>query len=301
MDDVTDTAFRQVVAETAAPDLFFTEFASVDGLQSRGRDNVMRKLKFDRPERPLIAQVWGLKPENYLKTARELAGMGFDGIDINMGCPTPVVTKKGACSALINNRALAAEIIAATKEGAGALPVSVKTRIGFKTKVTEDWCGFLLAQDLAALTIHGRTAKEMSKVPNHWDEIAKVAPLRDRLAPETILIGNGDVESCQQGTELAQRCGLDGIMIGRGIFKNPWIFNGQAHQIDQKRQLKLFVRHIELFEQAWQGKKNPNVLKKFAKMYVNHFEGAVEMRTQIMTAKTLEQLRDIVLRLAETE
>lgn len=293
MDDVTDTAFRRLIAETAPPDLYFTEFASVDGLQSPGRSNVMQKLKFTDTEQPLIAQVWGLKPENYLKSAQEIAKMGFAGIDINMGCPTPVVTRKGACSALINNRELAAEIIAATKEGAGELPVSVKTRIGFKTKVTEDWCGFLLEQDIDALTVHGRTTKEMSRVPNNWDEIGKVVTLRKTLAKETIIIGNGDVMNKQQGRELAAEYGLDGIMIGRGIFRDPFVFDHDTNN-DKNRRIKLFDRHIDLFIESWGAQKNPSTLKKFAKMYIQGFEGASAIRAEIMSMTTLTEMKAMI-------
>ncbi|MBP9131985.1 tRNA-dihydrouridine synthase [Candidatus Saccharibacteria bacterium] len=294
MDDVTDTAFRQLVVEIGAPDLFFTEFASVDGLQSPGRSNVKQKLKFRENERPLIAQIWGMNPENYLTSAREIAEMGFDGIDINMGCPTPVVTRKGGCSAMINTPDLAAEIIAATKEGAGNLSVSVKTRIGFKKIATEEWCGFLLEQDIAALTVHGRTAKELSKVPCHWDEISKVSQLRTDMKLETFIIGNGDVLSRQQGLELAKEHNLDGIMIGRGIFKDPFLFVNDKTNDNAERRFQLFSKHIDNFEQAWGSDKNPATLKKFAKMYINGFEGASEARNQLMQTNTLTELKDCV-------
>lgn len=294
MDDVTDTAFRQVVADTAPPDLFFTEFASVDGLQSPGRSNVMQKLKFTEREHPLIAQIWGLRPENFYKSAQEIAQMGFDGIDLNMGCPTPTVTKKGACSALINTPTLAAEIIAATKEGAGDLPVSVKTRIGFKQIITEEWCGFLLQQGIAALTIHGRTAKEMSKVPPHWDEAAKVVDIRNDMKIKTYIVGNGDILSRADGVTKAKQYKLDGVMIGRGIFKNPWVFGQTDYLYNEQERLKLFYNHIELFEQAWGADKNPATLKKFAKMYINGFEGASDIRSEAMMSKDLAGLRKVV-------
>jgi len=294
MDDVTDTSFRQLVAEVAAPDVFFTEFASVDGLQSPGRSNVMQKLKFTEHERPLIAQIWGLNPENFYKTAQEISEMGFDGIDLNMGCPTPVVTKKGACSALINNPTLAAEIIDATKRGAGDLPVSVKTRIGFKTAITEEWCGFLLEQGITTLTVHGRTAKELSKVPNHWDEIGKVVELRDSMKIETYIVGNGDVLSREEGLAKADHYSLDGIMIGRGIFKDPYVFSKTDKSKDRNDLLKMYAKHIDLFEEAWGAAKNPATLKKFAKMYINGFEGASEIRAEAMFCRDLSGLREVV-------
>src|SRR3989344_5899284 len=218
MDDVTDTVFRQVVAVVSKPNLFFTEFTNVDGLQSVGREKVLTRLQHQKTERPLIAQIWGLNPENFCKSAQDISKMDFDGIDLNMGCPEHGTVKKGACSALINNPELAAQIIAATKKGAGDLPVSVKTRIGFSEIQTEEWCGFLLKQDIAVLTVHGRTVKEMSKVPAHWDEIGKVVKLRDKMGLKTLIIGNGDVENREDGLKKVQEYGVDGIMIGRGIF-----------------------------------------------------------------------------------
>jgi tRNA-dihydrouridine synthase len=224
MDDVTDTVFRRVVAECARPDLFFTEFVNVDGLQSPGRPNLLKKIAFTPSEQPLVAQVWGKDPENYYKTAQELAEMGFAGIDINMGCPAKTEVKNGCCAALINNRPLALEIIKATQEGAaGRIPVSVKTRLGFN-EVDLSWHELLLQQKLDMLTLHGRTRKEMSAVPAHWDLIGEVRKLRDQIALETLFVGNGDVRDRQHAEELAREYGLDGVMIGRGVFKDPFAF-----------------------------------------------------------------------------
>src|SRR5579862_7553478 len=222
MDDVTDTVFRQVVSDCAKPDLFFTEFVNVDGLQSPGREHLLPKLKLTAKEKPVIAQLWGLKPENFYKTTKELAGMGFSGVDLNMGCPVKTVIKNGACAALINNRGLAGEIIDATKEAAGdSLPVSVKTRVGFTT-VDMGWIEFLFSKILNMLSIHGRTAKQLSKVPANWDLIGQAVKLRNSLSPSTLIVGNGDVMDRRQGEELAKRYGLDGIMIGRGILHDPF-------------------------------------------------------------------------------
>ncbi len=192
MFEVTDTVFRQVIAGVAAPDLFVTEFVNADALQSPGRAATLVRLEKTSAEKPLIAQIWGMKPDNYYKTAQELAAMGFDGIDINMGCPEKNVVRNGACIGLINNWELAAEIIQATKRGAGSLPVSVKTRLGMN-EIDYSWHEFLLNQKLAMLIIHGRTRKEMSKVPVHWDAIEHIRHLRDQLSPTTLLVGNGDV------------------------------------------------------------------------------------------------------------
>lgn len=180
MEDVTDTVFRQVIIKAGRPDVLFTEFCNVEGVQSVGQARVIHRLKFSEIERPIVAQVWGRTPEDYYKTAKLIVELGFDGMDINMGCPVKKVIALGACSALINNHTKAEEIIKACQKGLdGKIPLSVKTRIGFNTIDTENWFGFLLSQDLQAITVHGRTVKELSNVPNHYDQIAKVVEMRN--------------------------------------------------------------------------------------------------------------------------
>lgn len=297
MDDVTDSAFRRLVSEVAKPDLFFTEFANVDGLFSAGNKTVMRKLFFTPEERPLIAQIWGNKPENYEKAAKLIVEMGFDGIDINMGCPERSVMKKGSCAALINNPELAKKIIDAVKKGAdGKIPVSVKTRIGTNKIVTPEWVGFLLEQDLDAITIHGRTAKEMSAVPAHWDEIGKAVKLRNSKNKQTLVIGNGDVRSLSEAKEKVDRYGVDGVMIGRGIFENIWVFDPAVNPetVSTKNRMKLLFRHMELFEETWKGQKNFHILKKFFKIYVKSFDGASDLRVQLMETKNPEEVKKIL-------
>lgn len=364
MDDVTDSPFRQIVSQTYAPDVFYTEFVNADGLQSNGRNNLLSKLVFTQKERPLIVQIWGLKPENFYKTAKQIAngslaneanskskhlGLdkvqgskekrvsrtdgtvsehrtqltqqfaksigrvggsadkqanetqtfgGFDGVDLNMGCPVPVVTKKGACSALINNHSLAQEIIQATREGlrAGApnFPLSVKTRIGFNKINTEDWCGFLLEQNLDALIVHGRTSKEMSKVPTHWDEVSKAVKLRDKIQPKTKVIGNGDISNRQHGLELAKEYELDGVMIGRGIFQDLHAFSEKPKLLGREESLLLYLKHIDLFEQIYGSDRNPAALKKFAKVYVREFAEASDLRAELMQQNNLDSLREVI-------
>ena len=296
MDDVTDTVFRQVVAGCARPDVFFTEFVSVDGLQSKGRQAIIRKLQFTQPETPLIAQVWGMNPDNYQKTATELRKMKFAGIDINMGCPVPKVVKLGACSALINNRQLVSEIIQATKDGvAGKIPVSIKTRLGF-SDVDLGWTQFLLEQRPDALTIHGRTAKQLSKGKSNWDLIGEVRKQRDQISPKTVIIGNGDVKTRIQGEELANKYQLDGIMIGRGVFDDPYVFsdNSMWNQTSKEDRLDLFKKHVKLFITTWGTDKNSATLKKFAKVYVSGFDGAGKLRARIMTTNSTDELLDVL-------
>jgi len=308
MDDVTDTVFRQVIQGTAAPDLFFTEFCNVDGLMSPGRPKLLKKLKFVPSETRLVAQLWGLKPENFKTVAQQIAdgslaremglpeGCNFVGIDLNMGCPAKSEVQNGACAALINNRELAGEIIRATQVGAGDMPVSVKTRLGFSA-VDLSWHEFLLGFKLSMLTIHGRTKKEMSKVPAHWDLIGDVRKLRNQLAPDTLIIGNGDVLDRQHGEDLAKQHGLDGIMIGRGIFQDPYVFAAESpwHNIGKTERVKLYTKHVKLFADTWQqGERPVYTLNKFCKIYINGFDGAKELRDQLMHATSPQHLLEML-------
>ena len=289
MDDVTDTVFRQIVAECAKPDLFFTEFINVDGLQSPGRPKLLHKLSFSELEKPIVAQLWGLKPENFYKTAREVKKMGFDGVDLNMGCPVKTVIKNGACAALINNRDLTEEIITAVREAVGPnFPVSVKTRVGFTT-VDMSWIEFLLKQKLDLLSIHGRTAKQLSEKPANWELIGQARQLRDELCPATKIVGNGDVSTLAQAKELADKYKLDGVMIGRGIFHDPFLFAKKSpwDSWPKQQKLELFIKHIELFRQTYpKGERKFEPLRKFCKVYINGFEGASELRARFMDTKT---------------
>lgn len=285
MEHVTDTVFRQIIASATAPHLFFTEFTSVEGLDSKGVEEVKKRLIFTEKETPIIAQVWGKTPEKYKKASQMIVSMGFDGIDINMGCPDRTVMRNGCCAALITNPNLAKEIISAVKEGTnGTIPVSVKTRIGTNQIVTEEWTSFLLDQDIDALTIHGRTAKEQSLVPAHWDEIGKVPHIRDQKGKSTVIIGNGDVMTYADAVDKATVHNLDGIMIGRGIFQNLWIFDPKKNPetITKSEKLMYLKKHITLFGQTWGTSKDFNIMKKFYKIYVSGFENASELRAQLM-------------------
>lgn len=303
MDDVTDTAFRQVITETARPDYFMTEFVNVDGLQSPGRQKLLHKLKFSKKEKPIIAQIWGKTPDNFYKTAKELVKMGFDGVDINMGCPDKSVIKNGCCIALVNNRELAGEIIAATREGlGGSLPLSVKTRLGLN-EVDYTWHEFLLAQKLNMLIIHGRTAKQMSKAPADWEAINHIRQLRDKLSPgsakatagrpTTLIAGNGDVINRAHGLKLAAQYSLDGILIGRGIFDDPFAFSSNSPWAGYNKQQKiaLYRKHVELFAKTYKkGERKMYTLNKFCKIYVQGFEGAKELREKLMSVKNTKEL-----------
>jgi tRNA-dihydrouridine synthase len=304
LDDVTDTVFRQIIASCQAPDLFFTEFVNVDGLMSPGRPKLLKKLRFTEAETPLIAQLWGLNPENFEAVARQISdgslakelglpeGVNFASIDLNMGCPEKTVVKNGACSALIKNPELAIEIIQAVKRGARDMPVSVKTRIGFSS-IDLNWIETLLKQDLNMLTIHGRTRKEMSKVPAHWDVIGQCVELRDKIAPRTLIVGNGDVITRWQGMELAKQYKVDGVMIGRGVFSDPYVFAKTSpwNEKSQAEKIELYRQHVQLFADTWKNNERPlPTLNKFCKIYINGFDGAKELREKLMASKTIEEL-----------
>ncbi|KKQ29847.1 MAG: hypothetical protein A3H17_01625 [Candidatus Levybacteria bacterium RIFCSPLOWO2_12_FULL_37_14] len=292
MEDVTDTVFRQILAKCGAPDVFFTEFTNVEGMCSRGKVKVGKRFVFTEAERPIIAQIWGLDPAKFLKTAKMVKEMGFDGIDVNMGCPEKSVIKKGACAGLINNPPLAKEIILATRQGAGGLPISVKTRIGIKDIQTEEWTGFLLKMGIDALIVHGRTVAEMSDVPNHWDEIGKAVELRNKMKAKTLIIGNGDVKDRSDAMDKAKKYGLDGIMIGRGIFENLWIFNKKninPDEISYQEKLKLLIEHVTLFDKTWGKTKNFSLMKKFYRIYISGIPNASSVRAELMRIMTAEE------------
>ena len=283
MADVTDSAFRQVVLSCGKPDVFYTEFVSADGLCSeKGRPKLMPHLVFKKNERPIVAQFFGANPENFYKCAQLAVELGFDGIDINMGCPSGKIVKHDSGAGLIRTPELAKEIIRETKRGAGNLPVSVKTRIGYNKIVTEEWVLHLIEAKPAAIIIHGRTSKEMSKVPNHWDEIGKAAALCRKAGIP--VIGNGDIASYSEGLEKSKQFGLDGVMVGRAIFSNPWFFNPSIDPAIKTlaEKIELLKKHIRLFTKLWGTNKNFDTMKKFFKIYISGWEGAKELRAKLM-------------------
>jgi tRNA-dihydrouridine synthase len=298
MDDVTDAAFRSIVADCAPPDVFFTEFVNVDALQTAGRASALRRLQTLGNDQPLVVQLWGKTPENYFKTVQQLLDGTFAlelgwpkdaqllaGIDINMGCPDKTVVGNGCCSALINDRDLASAIITATTQAAaGRVAVSVKTRLGFGN-IDYSWHQFLLGHDIQALTVHARTRQEMSKVPAHWQDLEPIVALRDKLAPNTKIIGNGDVMSRQHGIELARTHKIDGVMVGRAIFSDPYVFGDVSpwHTMSSSQKVQLYISHIERYVQFRpDAVERVDPLKKFCKVYINGFEGASEIRAEFM-------------------
>lgn len=294
MDGVSDTTFREIITEVARPDVFFTEFTNVEALQSSGCDSQVSRFDYTENQRPIIAQIWGINPENYYKSAKLIKNLGFDGIDINMGCPVKDVVKIGACSALMKNLKLVEEIIKSVVKGAGGLPVSVKTRLAFDSIQTDDWIGFLLQFDLAAIIIHGRTVREMSKVPAHWDEIGKAVELRNRLKKKILIVGNGDINSYKDALEKSKKFGVDGVMIGRGIFQNIAIFDKNNKQLSRDERLKVLLNHARLFVKTWKSSKSFLVLRKFFKIYAQNFDGAKELRIRLMESRSLNEVEKII-------
>ncbi len=296
MEAVTDVVFRHVVAKAASPDVFFTEFVNSNSFCSpKGKHSTRGRLAFTEDEQPMVAQIWGTNPEYFREMAHGLKDLGFQGIDINMGCPAKDVVKGGAGSGLIRTPELAAEIIAATKEA--GLPVSVKTRLGdINVDELQGWLTNILQQDVVNLTIHLRTRKEMSKVDAHYELIPEIKKLRDEIAPQTLLTINGDIRDRQHGLELVEKYGVDGVMIGRGVFQNPFAFELEPKEHTQQERLDLLHFQLDLFdkynEELEPRKYDP--LKRFFKIYVRDFADASELREHLMHTTTTKEARELL-------
>lgn len=309
MADVTDAAFRGMFAKYGKPDVTWTEFVSADGLVSEGRKVLKYDLMYSENERPIIAQLFSSHPSKMREAACYVATLGFDGIDINMGCPDKSVEKQGAGAAMMKNIKKAGEIIQAVKDGIKdskkkGVSVSVKTRIGYNNNQIEEWIPFLLSQDIDALTIHARTRKEMSDVPARWEHVKEVVDIRDKMGVKTKIIGNGDVRDLEHGRQLAKETGCDGIMIGRAVFGNPFLFaplhknkkvlndsEGQGFLI---KKLKVMLEHTKLYEKLLGKVKNFANMKKHYKAYVNGFDGAKELRIKLMETKSYKEVEKVI-------
>ncbi|MCJ8101476.1 tRNA-dihydrouridine synthase [Staphylococcus aureus] len=295
MEDVTDIVFRHVVSEAARPDVFFTEFTNTESFcHPEGIHSVRGRLTFSEDEHPMVAHIWGDKPEQFRETSIQLAKMGFKGIDLNMGCPVANVAKKGKGSGLILRPDVAAEIIQATK--AGGLPVSVKTRLGYyEIDEWKDWLKHVFEQDIANLSIHLRTRKEMSKVDAHWELIEAIKNLRDEIAPNTLLTINGDIPDRKTGLELAEKYSIDGVMIGRGIFHNPFAFEKEPREHTSKELLDLLRLHLLLFNKYEKDEiRQFKSLRRFFKIYVRGIRGASELRHQLMNTQSIAEARALL-------
>jgi tRNA-dihydrouridine synthase len=267
-------------------------------LLSKGKEWALVDLRYDADEHPIVAQLFGSKPEQFEAAAKIIRELGFDGIDINMGCPDNNVERQGAGAAFIKKPNIAREIIRATKRGAGTLPVSVKTRIGYAKNEIETWLPVLFAENIATLTVHLRTRNEMSDVPAHWELAPKIVALRDQYAPGTLVLGNGDVSSMDDARTKVAASGMGGAMIGRGIFGDPWFFTEHQPSIGEK--LDRMVIHAETFEKMYLSDQPKNslkgfdVMKKHFKAYCSGFNGAKELRIQLMETSNAAEIKKIV-------
>lgn len=333
MANVTDAAFRRMFAKYGKADVTYTEFVSADGLAlapEEGRAKLLRDLAFTEGERPIVAQFFTSNPGHMEKAAALAQELGFDGVDINMGCPDKAVEKQGAGSALIKTPQRAKELIRAAKRGAPNLPISVKTRLGYNKDTLDEWLPQILEEEPAHVTIHARTRKEMSLVPARWDRVKRAVEIRNEMGSKTLISGNGDVWDIADAYKKAEETGADGVMIGRGIFGKPWMFaakqkteekNGLARDgaepIRETRgpfsqqfsaeptpleetfpsleeRLRIAVEHTKLFEELLGDIKNFAIMKKHFKAYVEGFDGAKELRVQLMEAKNAAEVETII-------
>lgn len=302
MADVTDPAYRVVIAKYGKPDVTWTEFVSADGLyhtrEKKGMKDeenpLMRDLLYTQAERPIVAQLFSSNPENMAYAAKLCASLGFDGVDINMGCPDKSIEKQGCGAAMIKNPEKAKAIIRAARES--GLPVSVKTRIGYNSENMNEWLTAVLEEMPAALTVHLRTRKEMSKVPAHWELMSRAVELRNAVSPETRILGNGDVKDIADAHEKIDSTGADGVMLGRAIFGNPWLFTGRvSEEISEQEKLTALLELARNYE-ALRPQKSFHLLKKHVKAFVVGFDGSAHLRGQLMEAPDFESFINILTR-----
>lgn len=303
MADVTDPAYRRLIAECGKPDVTWTEFVSADGLyhtrekkKLRNEENpLMRDLSFTDAERPVVAQFFTSKPEMMEYAAALAVSLGFDGVDINMGCPDTSIEKQGAGAAHIKDPSQAKKVIQAAHRGTGGrIPVSVKTRIGYTTELIDTWVPALLGEGIAALTLHLRTRKEMSKVPARWELMGRAVDIRNRLGVETRMLGNGDATDLEDAREKARISGADGVMLGRAIFGNPWVFSGRKPEgLSKEERLWALSKLAEYFSELTPPK-HYALLKKHFKAFVSGWQGAVELRAKLMDTNSVDEFRALL-------
>jgi nifR3 family TIM-barrel protein len=300
MADVTDVAFRALVAKRGKPDIFWTEFVSADGLyaltgksEKSSVNPLLRDLQFTPDQRPIVAQIFSSKPDMIAYATKLVAELGFDGVDINMGCPDRSIEKQGAGAAMIKNPKLAVEIIKVA-QSASTLPVSVKTRIGYNEEILEEWLSALLSANPAAITLHLRTRKEMSLVPAGWELMKKAVEIRNNINPNVLLIGNGDVNDLDDAKIKITESGCDGIMFGRAMFGNPWVFtNRQPETVSLQEKLEALVELAHGFEKL-SPPKHFAILKKHIKAFVAGFAGAADLRARLMLAESASELEKAI-------
>ena len=300
MADVTDPAYRALIAQSGKPDATWTEFVSADGLyhtrEKKGMKDtenpLMRDLQYTEAERPIVAQLFSSIPEHMAYASKLCKELGFDGVDINMGCPDKSIEKQGCGAAMMKNPEKARAIIRAAKES--GLPVSVKTRIGYNSENMDEWLTQVLEEQPVALTVHLRTRKEMSKVPAHWELMPRAVALRDHVSPNTFILGNGDVGDLEDAQKKAHESGADGIMLGRAIFGNPWVFAGRkGEDISEKEKKQALLSLAERYE-VLSPQKSFHLLKKHVKAFITGFEGSAPLRTRLQEAQDYVEFKQIL-------
>lgn len=293
MYDVTDVVFREIIAQKGKPDVFYTEFVSTDGLQSAGQEKLMHHLRLTKNQHPIVAQIFGTKPEKFYQTAKLCKELGFDGVDINMGCPDKNIIKGGSCSALFRTPKLAQEIMQATAEGGGGIPMSVKIRLGDTTYTDwRPWIKDLLTAEPACIAIHLRSRKEMSKVPAHWELMPEIVSFIDEHTTaenRPVIVGNGDIKTPTEAKQMAKETGCDGVMIGRGIFGNPWLFSTKTASPSQAEKISAMLEHLKLYKKEFTGVKHYDIMKRHFKAYISDFQGAAELRDPLYKTKSIDE------------
>lgn len=294
MANVTDAAFRRLIATYGKPDIMYTEFVSANGLMSPGQAALLKDLLYSEEERPIIAQLFTASPDIMFEASKLIAKLGFDGLDINMGCPDKNVMKQGAGASLIKRPDVARELIKAAKAGAPNLPICVKTRIGDTKNTLSTWLPELLAEQPTMITIHARTRKEMSKVPARWETIAEAVKIAK--GSKVLISGNGDVKNLKDAKQKAEITGCDGIMIGRAMFGNPWFFNSQKKidDVSISKRLTVMIDHTKLFLELLGDNKSFHIMRKHYKAYANGFDGAKELRVELMQTEGIEEVETVV-------
>jgi tRNA-dihydrouridine synthase len=316
MADVTDVAFRTVISEAMSPDIYWTEFVSADGLiraTPEGKYKLKKDLLYDKEkQRPIIAQLFSSTYKYMYEATKLCIELGFDGVDINMGCPDRSIEKQKSGAAMMKNPDLAIGVIKAAKDAkkdfaSDDFAVTVKTRVGYNSVELDTWIPLLLDQEVDLITIHARTRKEMSKVDADWSHVKTVVNMRDTWALDNkdkkapLIFGNGDVKDIQDAYEKCIEFGCDGAMIGRAMFGNPWLFKDieciEKEDFDfndkftpsRDERIKTLAKQVEIFDRELGDVKSFALMKKFFKTYMTGFDDAKEIREKIMDMGVLRR------------